>query len=672
MSALKAESERHDMDVDRVLIAGLGRIKYSETKYVFDGPKRIEKETKYAFDAIGEIEHPNKIMLVGTVDSKWEDLIDYYNEHTEKEIDSGKLKSIKELLQQQRSKKKEIETAPIAEAVTTEQCIADYDSRDKEGAVTQIDMQSAACYQEIENIIKQAGGFTQVKLVIIPAGISRSQQDEYFDILRAGMETLISKSKNKRTEVIFDITYAFRSIPIYVMMLVRYYDFLKSHNFEFRAYYGAFEAKDENNLTPLIDLSIVPIMTDWINAIHEFIEFGSVKTLIMCLINEKKDKSEENAGYIDEVINEFSFYEYAANANNLYHLIQGVVYLTGMQHLSTEYEKYKTLNINHPAFSPQAKMMLAAIRENYIARFSTEAMADKSWGITESYFLAQIAKLFVSQGNYGDAAIAFQEGVLTYTMERFLKKSIMEANHYTSDSEFYGYVHDFAKRDEVKQIYINEIENSKGARSHSLCVKTEFHSYYILIKNRIRNTQAHFKYAKVLDGSVKNMEEWLNKGIDLLLEEMESGYGAEETFKNKTGLREIYQVIEEAAPENEAKKDFFKKIFVRTYRDRYVITGISKKIFKSREMENALRVLNLSEDRVRQWVKELADFKKDPSKYSDLIKATYCKWVENELQSASTEDVSLNLEDYMNRLRSDTKLQENVLMALRKTSETSL
>lgn len=635
MSALNVECGQKGINVDRILIAGLGNRDYDETIYVYDGFKSIEKKTKYVFDAVGEVEHPNKLMLVGTLDSKWENLIDYYNEHTKKKISPERLNSFKEFLLKQRSIKKHTEAAPITEATVTEQCIADEDNRENEGTITEIDTQCAKLFRKIEEFLEQEGGFSQVKIVIIPAGIDKNQQDEYFDSLRTGMDALISKDKNKRTEIIFDITYAFRSIPIYVMMLVRYFDFLKSQNIEFRAYYGAFEAKNrEKNTTPLIDLSIVPIMTDWINAIHDFIEFGSVKTLIKCLEKEKEGKSAEEAAYLEEVTREFSTFEYAMNANNLYYLVRGIVYITGLKYVSVENEDIRVLDVNHSAFSRQAQMMLETIREEYCNRFSTQTMQEPGWSTTESYVLAQIARLYTAQGNYGDAAIAFQESVLTYVMERFLKESIMATECFSANEQFYMYTHDFSNREKKKQNYIDYL----NARLHDKNLK-EFDKLYIQIKDKIRNTQAHFKYEKTATVTIPEMEEWLRTATKMLLEEMESGYKTE--FVNCTGLISVYPRKSREDFLYEAQEKFFRMLLKRVKKNEYDLADNLDAIIEDQEMKKILKILKLSDEAVLQWVNELKTYCQNSGEPSVLVETTYCKWVDNKVARAKAKSKDL-------------------------------
>jgi CRISPR-associated Csx2 family protein len=78
--------------------------------------------------------------------------------------------------------------------------------------------------------------------------------------------------------VYFDITHAFRSIPMLVMVLINYAKFLKKIEVK-SITYGNFEAR-KDNMAPVIDLTAFSYLQDWAGAANEFIQFGNADNLM--------------------------------------------------------------------------------------------------------------------------------------------------------------------------------------------------------------------------------------------------------------------------------------------------------------------------------------------------------------------------------------------------------
>lgn len=108
-------------------------------------------------------------------------------------------------------------------------------------------------------------------------------------------ETLYSHI-NPEDKVYFDVTHSFRSIPLLVTSVLNYAKFVKGMEIE-EIYYGAFEAKDEENRAPIFNLSAFNQITDWTIASEKFLETGDSRALARILkseinpiLREKKDK----------------------------------------------------------------------------------------------------------------------------------------------------------------------------------------------------------------------------------------------------------------------------------------------------------------------------------------------------------------------------------------------
>lgn len=81
---------------------------------------------------------------------------------------------------------------------------------------------------------------------------------------------------NQSDEVVFDITHGFRSQPFIVIVLLLYLKTLKNIKIN-NIIYGAFEAKDDNGISPVFELRSFVDLIEWSNAVREFTENGNMK-----------------------------------------------------------------------------------------------------------------------------------------------------------------------------------------------------------------------------------------------------------------------------------------------------------------------------------------------------------------------------------------------------------
>jgi CRISPR-associated DxTHG motif protein len=102
----------------------------------------------------------------------------------------------------------------------------------------------------------------------IPEGKSEQQIWEIFQKVYACIE--------EGDEITFDITHAFRSIPMLTMVLINYAKLLKNIKLK-GIYYGAFEVEDEQK--PIWDLTAFSQLQDWTNAANGFVNYGNAKAV---------------------------------------------------------------------------------------------------------------------------------------------------------------------------------------------------------------------------------------------------------------------------------------------------------------------------------------------------------------------------------------------------------
>ncbi len=122
----------------------------------------------------------------------------------------------------------------------------------------------------------EARGVTDVlHPVDIPVGRSEDELWQIFDQLTAQIDN--------DEEVVFDITNAFRSIPMLVFIAIAY--LRSAQNVHLKAItYGAFDA-NENNRTPVFDLSPFITLLDWTTATDKFLKTGNASELVALLKN---------------------------------------------------------------------------------------------------------------------------------------------------------------------------------------------------------------------------------------------------------------------------------------------------------------------------------------------------------------------------------------------------
>lgn len=132
----------------------------------------------------------------------------------------------------------------------------------------------------LKECIACVGLQSQVMRVEIPEGKSEEEIWEIFNIVFESLE--------KGDEVIFDITHAFRSIPMLAIVILNYSKVMK--NVALRGvFYGAFEvlgsiyeAKEKplaERRVPIFDLTTYDQLLDWTVAVDRFVEAGDASLI---------------------------------------------------------------------------------------------------------------------------------------------------------------------------------------------------------------------------------------------------------------------------------------------------------------------------------------------------------------------------------------------------------
>ncbi|OAT80417.1 CRISPR-associated protein [Desulfotomaculum copahuensis] len=114
-------------------------------------------------------------------------------------------------------------------------------------------------------------GLPEPEELSIPSGKTTAELWEIFRRIMAAVEG--------ENEVVFDITHAFRAIPLISFLSVAYLKFVRGINIT-GLYYGAYEARDkEKEISPIFDLTGFCELLDWIVGVNTFVNYGAAQEL---------------------------------------------------------------------------------------------------------------------------------------------------------------------------------------------------------------------------------------------------------------------------------------------------------------------------------------------------------------------------------------------------------
>lgn len=232
--------------MSKVLISFLGTSqkvdnrKYRTADYKFNDGETIT--TSFIADAIRKHYKVDKLILIGTVRSMWEEV---YETFCGEEVDSDYSLNLYEY------------------------CV---------NANSQTDL-----YLPSIEKIEQALG-KDSKVVLIKYGLN--EQEILFN-----QETIlgIDKYLEKNDELILDITHSFRSLPLFLLNTIIYLQNVSLKNISIsHVLYGMLDVSRELTYTPVVDLKSLLNTSEWIVGAYSFKEFGNAYKIANLLKNENK------------------------------------------------------------------------------------------------------------------------------------------------------------------------------------------------------------------------------------------------------------------------------------------------------------------------------------------------------------------------------------------------
>lgn len=107
--------------------------------------------------------------------------------------------------------------------------------------------------------------------------------------------SIISNIIKENDTVHLDITHSFRSIPIMMMSILNYAKFIKDIKVG-GILYGSFEAKDDEGVAPIFDISLFDTITDWAIGVDGFITSGDARRLEKVISRTRGDIFKNKSG----------------------------------------------------------------------------------------------------------------------------------------------------------------------------------------------------------------------------------------------------------------------------------------------------------------------------------------------------------------------------------------
>ena len=123
----------------------------------------------------------------------------------------------------------------------------------------------------LKTILNDMSLKAKVRMIQIPDGV---KEGEIWKIIEKLYDNI-----DEKDELYVDITHSFRYIPMVITAMITFLNTTKNTDLK-AIYYGAFEAKDKNNIAPIRILTELYKMIEWSESANAFLKYGSGKRLI--------------------------------------------------------------------------------------------------------------------------------------------------------------------------------------------------------------------------------------------------------------------------------------------------------------------------------------------------------------------------------------------------------
>lgn len=353
--------------MSKILITNLGGIRsadkgtksYRTTNYSIEG--KVYDDKKLIFSALDEHYKYDKIVILGTAASMWDEFYEY-------------LCNVKEL---PFSDEKYLEI--------NEECSS---------ATSKTDISTI----KLQPIVDILANDDKYQIEIIKFGASEEEMIE-------NLNTLIelTDSFDNDSDISLDLTHGFRSNAFYMFMVMNYINDVKNFSFDNKLetridgiFYGMSELNNtkerkegDKEITPVLNLKVFSELSTLLKGVHEIAAYGNFYTIANQMDDTKiKNKLIEfsdalNANYIGDVKNK-------------------------IQELSKILDTVKTMD------NSLIKMILPKTLEKFISRFS---------GIKSDHmFLLEISKWYGEQKKYAASYLIMRESIIRFFGDNYSEK----------------------------------------------------------------------------------------------------------------------------------------------------------------------------------------------------------------------------------------------------------
>ena len=371
----------------------------------------------------------DKVVLIGTIKSMWDEV---YANFAEDELDTDiwdKLQKIRQSV-----------------------------SHESELVLKGIDNETGVEIEVPKEVIENVLPGNDSKIVFIKYGLDDAEVDDNISKILS-----IEKYLNENDEIYFDITHGFRSLPMVLMNCIIYLQNVSNKKITIKKItYGNLDVSSELGYAPVIDLSKLLNLSDWINGAYAFKEFG---------------KGYQIAKLLDD-----RFAEISRRINNLSDLVS-MNYIYELPKAIDEI--IKIYDIEKDRLPMRAKLSLnPAIGEFKAYNLNNSSVLWK--------FQFNLANWYFCKNNYIASYITLAESVISYCCTKIGGKDVNKKDD----------------RDAVKQMIIS---------NNSLIPSGIYNIYEVKQLREIRNSLAHningdIGYAELEDDNGINRQ--LKKFID--------------------------------------------------------------------------------------------------------------------------------------------------------------
>ena len=331
--------------------------RYSPFKYRIDG--KLYKESSFMAAVLAEHYKVDRILMIGTVHSMWEEVYHWFQTRNGKKEDDGTSTIYFDIGQYCEQ--------------TTHKTNLEIPHQDK-----------------IEEALGEGS-----KVLLIKYGLNDEE-------IRGNITRILSLQEYLRNgdELIVDITHSFRSLPIFIMNLLIYLKNVSSKKITIsHIHYGMGEARrefkenedDKEGVAPVVDLKAMMEVQEWITGAYAFREFGNAYKISDLLKAEQQDRSAASTL--------FNFSE-AINLNYLYSMQNDFSPLNGIRNWSYQ--------------SDFANLIIPPIIKSFVNTFNVR---QDDCQFPTAKFQLQLADWQFKHKKYGQAYLTSNDALVSYVCE---------------------------------------------------------------------------------------------------------------------------------------------------------------------------------------------------------------------------------------------------------------